>query len=181
MSLKNRLFTIERLLITIFIFLLIPLLLSGCPYESGIPLSSPAKAMIDKELIGKWEYVNKEGHTEGIVTISMFNDHELLIVLKDEDKNDSEMLRAFVTFIGKEKILNIQEMKGAYEDRAWMFVNYSIANCTLSYRIVDDELIKKNQEKMSSSKEFYRFIKENLSNNSLYGNAEKTDLRCIKE
>ncbi len=172
---------IVRLLTTIFMFLLIPLLLSGCPYESRIPISLPAKAMIDKELIGKWKYVNKEGHTEGMVTISMFNDHELLIVLKDEDKNNSEMLRAFVTSIGKEKFLNIQEMKGTYEDRTWMFVNYSIANCTLSYRIVDDELIKKNQKNLSSSKKLYRFIKGNLSNNNLYGDEEKTDLKCVQE
>ncbi len=62
-----------------------------------------------------------------------------------------------------------------------MFVNYSIANCILSYRIVDDELVKKNQKKLSSSKELHRFIKENLSNNNLYGNEEKTDLRCVQE
>ncbi len=61
-----------------------------------------------------------------------------------------------------------------------MFVNYSIANCILSYRIVDDEL-KKNQKKLSSSKELNRFIKENLSNNSLFGNEEKTNLRCVQE
>ncbi len=91
------------------------------------------------------------------------------------------MYRAFVTAIGKEKFLNIQEIKGTYDKRSWMFINYSAANCVLSYKVVDDELIKKYQKNFSSSKEFYAFIKENLKNKDLYGNGEKTVLKCIKD
>lgn len=171
---------IKKSLPVIVFLLLIPLLLSGCPYQSRIPLSLPGEAKIDKELIGKWKYENKEGNELGMVTISKFNDHELLIVLKEKDKNYCEMLRAFVTIIDKEKFLNIQEIKGIYEDREWSFVNYSISNCTLSYRIIDDELIEKNKKNISSSKELYTFIKENLANKNLY-DSEKTILKFIQE
>jgi hypothetical protein len=171
---------IEKSLPIMVIFLLIPFLLTGCPYEPGIPLSSPGESEIDSELIGKWKYEDKEGHTLGTATISPFNDTELLIVLHDEERNERDMYRAFVTTIDKEKFLNIQEIKGTYEKRAWMFINYSTANCILSYKIVDDEVIKKNRKNLSSSKELYAFIKENLENNNLYGNGGKTDLKCIR-
>jgi hypothetical protein len=164
-----------------FIFLLITSLLFGCPYQSRIPLSSSSEAEIDKELIGKWKYLNGEGNEMGTVTISLFNDHELLIVLKEKDKTDCEMFRAFLTTVDGEKFLNIQEIKGTYKDREWMFANYSVANCTLSYRIVDDEFIKKNNKIVASSKKPFEFIKENLTNKDLYGHEEKTTLQCIKE
>ena len=91
------------------------------------------------------------------------------------------MYRAFMTTSDKENFLNIQEIRGAYEKRSWMFINYSVANCILSYNVVDDELIKKNQKNLSSSKEIYAFIKENLNNKNLYSNGEKTALKCIRD
>ncbi len=153
------------------------LLLTGCPYESSIPLGDPGQAKIDHELIGKWRYEDKESKESGTVTISQFNERELLIVIY-EGRNEGEALRGFVTFVGDEKILNVQEIRGAYDDRRWMFANYSVKNCTLSYRLVDDSLLKEKAKDGLSQKELNDFVKKNLANKDIYD--KETTLSCIK-
>lgn len=151
-------------------------LFTGCPYESAVPLSGPGLAKSDSELIGKWRAEDKESKETGILTISRFNDKELLIVIDDGDK--VETLRGFVTFIGNEKFLNVQEMREPYKDRKWMFANYSIKDCSLTYRLVNDSLLKDKAKSGLSQKELYAFIKKNIANKNIYD--EPTTLTCVK-
>lgn len=167
-----------RRLLSVTVLVAISLvLLTGCPYESPVPLSTPAKAKIDRELIGKWRAEDKESKESGILTISRFNDGELLIVI-DEGRDETETLRGFVTFVGNEKFLNVQEMRVPYEDRKWMFANYSIKDCTLTYRLVNDSLLKDKAKGGLSQKELYAFIKKNVANKDIYD--EPTTLTCVK-
>ena len=152
-------------------------LLTGCPYESAVPLSRPGLAKIDKELIGKWRAEDKESKESEILTISRFNDRELLIVIED-GKGEVATLRGFVTFIGDEKFLNVQEMREPYKDRKWMFANYSIQDCSFTYRLVDDSLLKDKAKGGLSQKKLYAFIKKNIANKEIYG--EPTTLTCVK-
>ena len=154
------------------------LLLTGCPYESTVPLSSPGLARIDSDLIGKWMMEDKESKESAALTISRFNEKELLIIISEEGR-EAETLRAFVTLIGNQKFLNLQEMRGAYEDRKWMFVNYSIKDCALTYRLVNDSLLKDRAKAGLSQKELYGFIKKNLTNKTVYD--EPTTLACVKK
>lgn len=154
------------------------LLLTGCPYESAVPLGAIGEARIDNELLGKWRYEDKESGESGTVTISQFNEKELLILI-GEDGKEEEPLRGFVTLVGNEKFLNVQEIKGAYDDRKWVFANYSIKDCALSYRLVDDSLLKKKVKGGLSHKGLYDFIRKNVANKDIYGTT--TTLTCIKK
>ncbi len=168
-----------RKLIRISILALISLmLLTGCPYESPVPLSKPDRAKIDNELIGKWKMEDKESKESGILTISRFNDTELLIFVSEEGK-ETDAMRAFVTSIGDQKFLNVQEVKGPFKDRKWMFVNYSIEDCKLTYRLVEDSLLKDKAKGGVSQKKLYDFIMKNLANKELFD--EPTTLTCVKE
>ena len=140
-------------------------------------MSKPGLAKIDNELIGKWRMEDKESKESGILTISRFNDSELLIVFAD-DKNEFGTMRLFVTFVGKEKFLNVQEMQVPYKDRKWMFANYSIKDCTLTYRLVNDSLLKDKAKGGLSQKELYAFIKKNAANKDIYDEPET--LTCVK-
>jgi hypothetical protein len=153
------------------------LLLAGCPYESLEPLSAPAGAEFDGKLLGKWKFEDKESKDIGFLTISRFNDTELLIVIEEEGKKGPDTMRGFVTEVDGRKFLNVQEMKGKYQDRKWMFVSYETGECSLTFRIVNDSLTPSGGEKALSSREVFELIKKNLGNKKIYD--EPTSLTCV--
>jgi hypothetical protein len=151
-----------------FIVILLPFLLWGCPYEAKAPLGESGKAPIDRELLGEWK--NTEQGEPFTMTIQQFNEHEFLIS-GAEFKNgicNCEAMRAFVTVIQGERFLNVQEIKGESESRGWWIAKYTVSGDTLRAWIVEDKLFTKP---FTSSRELYRFIKKNLHNKELYGDA----------
>ena len=92
----------------------------------------------------------KTGET-GLVTISRFNDTELLVVLEEEGKKERQMLRGFVTNIAGRKFLNLQEIQGGYETRQWIFASYTTGDCSLTYRVVNDSLAPAGKTPVLSS------------------------------
>jgi hypothetical protein len=154
----------------LFIVCLLPLLW-GCPYEAKVPLEESGKALIDRELLGEWKNIAQgEPFT---MTIQQFNDHEFVISgaeLKDGTCN-CEAMRAFVTIIKEERFLNVQEIKGEFEPRGWWIVKYTVSGDTLRAWIIEDKLFT---EPVTSPRALYRFIKKNLGNKELYGDASPT-------
>ena len=151
-------------------------LLYGCPYDSEVPLTRSEDARIDTELIGNWTFRGTTPADAGMITISPFNEHELLIIPWEEGKNGRDYYRAFVSIIDGVKFLNLQTIKPAAEKKSWTLVNYTISKGELMIRIVEDKLIK---EKFSSSTALREFIKANLMNSDLY--AGDNDLKFVKE
>jgi len=152
-------------------------LLTGCPYESRNPLSLPAEAKIDNKLIGKWKLEDKEKGDAGLVTISRFNNTELLIILEEDGKKEQEMMRGFVTSIAGEKFLNLQDIKGGYEARRWTFARYTTGDCILTYRILNDSIAPSGADHDLSSGQLYELIKKNLGNTHIYDG--ETTLACV--
>jgi hypothetical protein len=146
----------------LFLLLILPLLW-GCPYESAVPLGKVSAAVIDQGLIGKWQHT-AEGEQFTMI-IQQFNDHELLIMGIEGGEVQPEAMRAFVTVIKDEQFLNIQEIKESYDERDWFFVKYSVSGAFLMAWTVDDKLFTKP---LTSSRAFYRFVKQNLQNTALY-------------
>ena len=150
--------------------------LAGCPYESPKPLSMPAGAIIDEKLLGSWKYAEKGKREAGLVTISRFNDSELLIVLEEEGKMEREMMRGYVTNIDGEKFLNLQNIEGGYDARKWIFVSYTTGDCSLTYRVVNDSIAPAVVDPGLSSDQLRKLIKKNLRNKQIYD--EETTLTC---
>jgi hypothetical protein len=153
-------------------------LLYSCPYDSEVPLGRSEVAHIDKGLVGNWLYRNNDQKESGIVTISPFNESELLIVVGEEGKSKHDFYRAFISVVDGEKFLNIQEIRPSNEKRSWMFVNYSVANSDLTIRIVEDKLFK---DKIASSPALNDFIRANIKNRDLYGSDGGSILKLVRE
>ncbi len=151
-------------------------LLPGCPYESEVPLGKSSTAKIDEDLIGEW-YDTKEGEKATLI-IHQFNDHEFLIVSKEDGKIHPDMIRAFVTVVKGEKFLNVQEIKASSDTRGWYLVNYVISGDTLTARTIDDKLFTKP---VTSSRALFRFVKKDLRNTDLYGDDAPMVLKRVRQ
>ena len=112
------------------------------------------------------------------MTIQQFNEHEFLISGAEIKKGtcECEAMRAFVTMVNDERFLNVQEIKGQSEVRGWWIAKYIISGDTLTAWVVEDKLFT---EPLTSSRALYRFIKKNLHNKELYGDASPMVLQRI--
>ncbi len=158
-----------------FFCLLTFLLLTGCPYESREPLGTPAGAKIDGKLMGRWKYEDKESKEVGFLTISRFNDAELLIVIEEYGKQVPDMMRGFVTTVEGRNFLNLQEIKVAYGERKWIFISYEAGDCSLTYRVVNESLAPAG--KALTSSQVSELIGKNLTNKNIYD--EPATLTCV--
>ena len=153
-------------------------LLYGCPYDSEVPLTRSEDARIDTELVGNWTFRGTTPADAGMITISPFNERELVIILWEEGKNGRDYYRAFVSIIDGVKFLNLQTIKPTVDKKSWTLVNYSISKSELMIRIVEDKLIK---EKFSSSMALRDFVKGHLKDRDLYGEDGGKALKFVKE
>jgi hypothetical protein len=146
----------------------------GCHYESKVPLDKNCRAEIDQALLGEWRSTEKgEPFT---MVIQQFNEHELLILGIEKGKVQPDVIRAFVTTIKDERFLNVQEIKDQPDKKGWWLVKYTISGDTLTAWTVDDKLFTKP---ITSSRALYRFVKKNLDNKELYGDAKPTVLQRV--
>jgi hypothetical protein len=166
----------KMLALGVLSMLLILPLLWGCPYESKVPLGKSCKAEIDPALLGEWQSTEKgESFT---MIFQPFNEHELLILGTEKGKVQPEAIRAFVTTIKDEHFLNVQEIKEPFDKRGWWLVKYTISGDTLTAWTVEDKLFT---EPITSSRALYRFVKKNLGNKELFGDASPTVLQRVKK
>ncbi len=149
-------------LVISFIFLL-----TGCPYESEVSLGSPQKTKIDEMLLGRWKPIRDGEKPSGFLTIYAFNKHEYLIIAQDLGESAVMLMRAFGTVIDGEKFLNVQDLKSTdVKNNKWLFVNYSVIDDRLKYKVVDEKLFT---SKYTSTGKLVVFIRKNLRNPDLYG------------
>jgi hypothetical protein len=162
------------------LFCLLPLLLlAGCPYKSRAPLGPAADAKIDGGLLGRWKYEDKERKETGFLTISRFNDREMLISVDGDAGKAPDMMRGFVTAVDGENFLNLQEIEGAYGDRRWMFVRYTTGDCSLTFRVVNDLLAPAGGDKGLTPGPPLELVRKNLGNKKIYD--EPTTLTCVRK
>jgi hypothetical protein len=101
-----------------------------------------------------------------------------LITAKEENESTAMLMRAFGTIIDGQTFLNVQEIsKPGEKKRAWNFVNYSVSEDKLIYKIVEEDLFKKKS--FTSPEALYTFIKENLNNKELYDQDDQETLHRI--
>ncbi len=157
--------------------LLAALLLSGCPYTSDEPLSDPASAVIDPSLVGTWRTrVDESGERQDIVFLP-FNDHEMVFSAVDGASGDVSLSRIFVTVIGGERFLNMQELKA--DGAPWFFARCTIEGerCILTF--LDDGLF--DSRTFGSAEERREFIRARLADPLLYAAEEDEPMEMILE
>jgi hypothetical protein len=140
------------------------LVLAGCPLDSDFPLSDPASAAIDGELVGGWLAKDPESGESRRFTFLPFDEHELLGASQGEAADSVDAFRAFTTLIEGERFLNVRELgKGS---SGWYILRYRIEGGKLSMSLVDDALFEGRS--FSGPAELSAFLGRNLSNPRLY-------------
>jgi len=143
--------------------------MTGCPYNSKVPLSDPQKSVIDTTLLGKWvTFHNGKSASADTLMIMKFNDHEYLIVFTQTKggKCLSDFGRGFNTIINNVNILNFA---GLEEPANFNFSRYLITGDFLITSSASDQFIK---EKFSSSNEFFNFFKNNMDKERFFETAD---------
>jgi hypothetical protein len=106
--------------------LLLPLALalSGCPLVSDLPLSDPASARIDEELLGTWEAPDPDSGETRLFRLTPYDEHEVLGQTIGEGAGPEDSFRLFSTRIEGLGFLNVRELgKGAM---GWYILRYAI-------------------------------------------------------
>jgi hypothetical protein len=141
------------------------LLLCGCPFSSDEPLSDPPSAAIDPLLIGAWRTRNADSGEWQSLAFYPFNDHEMVSYAREDSTGEVSLCRLFVTSIGGERFLNVQELK---EDGTpwWYFARYTIEGERCILRFVDDGLF--DSRAFASAEDRRQFIRAHLADPLLY-------------
>jgi hypothetical protein len=134
-------------------------LLTGCPYESQIPLSDSRVSKIDSLILGRWYGINPSDSNEIYrLNILNFNDSEYLIEIATEKNSSSQtsLQRGFITIINGNKIMNLKDLdtKSSYQ-----FYLFELKMGKLYTSSFSDEFIK---EKFTDMHEFYTYISKNI-------------------
>jgi len=143
--------------------------LAGCPYSSDVPLGDPASAVIDRALPGTWRLEDPETHEKFTLTFASFNGHEMVGFSSEGEGKPISAFRLFVTPVGGERFLNVQELK---DDSApqWYLARYRVSGDTLSLRLVDDGLF--GSKTFSSPQALQEFVASRLADPRLFGSPQ---------
>jgi len=147
--------------------------LAACPYSDDLPLAAPSEAVADSALPGTWKMQDPDTGQWMTMELARFSEKEYVAWSRDPSDAKSKVVlyRLFVTPIGDERFLNIQEL-GQGGDRSWTFANYRVSGDTLLVRFVDDALF--SSQSFSSSDALRNFIRANLQDPRLYSGSDGT-------
>jgi hypothetical protein len=138
--------------------------LAGCPLSSDKPLSDPGAAAVDPALVGAWKTQDPESGEWNQLTIFAFDEHEMVGFAPEKDSAKVSAYRLFVTSIGAQRFLNVQEL--GTDDSGWFFARYEIIQDRMRLSIVDDGLFEKHT--FASSADLLEFLRAHLSDPRLY-------------
>jgi hypothetical protein len=139
------------------------LLLSGCPYESKVPLSNPDRFPVNSKLIGLWS-----GSGDSLTVLVMpFNATEYYIELHEVGDDEIGRIRAFAFEIAGQRFLHYNELTLDGAPARFSFVRFTLSGDTLlSLRIIEDAIVPESLQ--TDSKGLIKFIESHLDDPKLY-------------
>ena len=151
--------------------LLIPILIFCRCYESEVPLSKSPSSKVDTKLIRSWVSIPNDNQEKAIsLLLRKFNENEYLAVWRQGEDNETVIARGFSTKIKNTNIMNLQNIESLEEDdRTYVFARYDFSeNGNLIVNILSDKFNDLKEKEFNSSKDFYKFIKKNISHKGLF-------------
>jgi hypothetical protein len=122
--------------------LLLVAFLAGCPYVSKVPLGVPESRLFDPRLVGVWEGFD-HADSVGTITVLAFNDAEYYVETENE-KGEPDRYRAFVTKIGGESFLEMNELGQSAARPEYVFARYTVTDGgDVVLRFVGEKLVPK--------------------------------------
>jgi len=122
--------------------LLIAAALSAC-YQSALPLGPAERGTIDRALIGSWSCVDpKDASNRALVTSVPIDRHRYDIEWREEPDHITRY-RAFATAVGKEVLLNVEEVDPTRTDPRFVFLRARpVTGGGLSIAVVQEDALK---------------------------------------
>jgi hypothetical protein len=122
--------------------LLIAAALSAC-YQSALPLGPAERGTIDRALIGSWSCVDpKDASNRALVTSVPIDRHRYEIEWREEPDHITRY-RAFATAVGKEVLLNVEEVDPTRTDPRFVFLRARpVTGGGLSIAVVQEDALK---------------------------------------
>ncbi len=155
------------------ILLLLSFILTGCPYESEVPIDSP-QVEVNKNLIGKWieQKDNKENkENPEYLEIKKVGEKKYLIEQYSWESHNYKVDKYFmhVSLIGDLQFMNIQKEKGT----KYYLYKFLLKGNTLTFFEITDNI----DEKFNDSKELKAFIKKYMNLSFFYSKEEEVYLK----
>jgi len=151
-------------ILAIFSIVLVLVALTGCPYESTVPLGDPKDSVFDTTLLGTWgSKANQKGQRDTIV-IFRFNDHEYYFESR-EFANGKPVVnrgRGFITRIKNEKILNFNDLA---DPGKYFFARYDCSGNRFITTFSSDQYIK---QQFSSSGDLSAYFKKHIEKEGFF-------------
>ena len=154
-----------RRVLIIVVLLALSFVLTGCPYESKIPMGEPEAGSLDTRLAGIWFWIDptSDGVTE--FHIMRFNPSEYYAETL-EDFEVTGRFRMYIVDAGGEPFLNIEELVEGDEGGSWMLARYSVSEAgELSIRFVGEGAVPESAA--SDRQALIDFLAGNLGSETL--------------
>ena len=138
--------------------------MTGCPYESSVPLGNSCNSIVDPALIGTWVNPSTNG-SKDTIKIMKFNEHEYYVEIHSKGLNGISTIsrgRGFVTLVKNQKIINYGELG---QPDKFVFLKYEIRDKLMKTFSASDKFIKKP---FNSSGELYNFFTRNMDKQGFY-------------
>jgi hypothetical protein len=160
-----------------YLFLL-SLLFSLLSCGSRVPIAPVDQAIVDDRLVGDWWATDSAAQESIELIVYKFNEKEYLLEMREEKLNsgrtekDTLHLRAYIVGIKTKRFINVQMIESLEpEDRLFFFFNYSLEkNNQMLIRPLED-VRKVRIDDFQDSGSLYKFIEQQIDNDSLYGEA----------
>jgi len=143
---------------------LILIILTGCPYESSVPLGDACKSVVDPALLGTW-VIPASGRVRDTLVFLKFNDHEYYIEDASTGRNGPPIVnraRGFVTTLEGMNFLNFIELT---DSAKYFFFKYRMTNDRMVIWSPSDDFIK---QEFGSEAEIVRFFRQNMERDGFF-------------
>ncbi len=100
--------------------------LPGCPFESKVPLGTPAPREVDVRFTGHWIWEDPAAKAEPVLmSVSPFNGSEYLVTLEEEGKAPGHF-RAFQVEVGNQVFWNLNVVATTHPPENFFFTRCSL-------------------------------------------------------
>jgi hypothetical protein len=148
----------KRKIVFVIAAMIMIVAITGCPYESPVPLSDSCTSTIDPGLIGRWLSPSTGGNNDTLDFIK-FNDHEYYIESQSKGISGIKKTsrgRGFVTYVNNQKFINFCDLD---DPGKFVFFKYEIRDKMMITWSPSDKF---TTQPFSSSSELVDFFKKNM-------------------
>jgi len=143
---------------------------------SRVPIAPVDKAIVDDRLVGAWWAADSAARESIELIIYKFSEKEYFLEMREEKQQsgqterDTLHLRSYIVEVKNKRFINAQMIESLEpEDRRYFFFNYFLEqNSRLLVRPLED-VGNIRIDDFKDSKSLYNFIKQQVDNDSLYG------------